>query len=68
MMTYQNIDVKDPAVFARQDGQCFQVEHCLVVVGVGQGSAHLGGQGLTTAALKLGRCVGRAVEEKFQTT
>jgi len=55
-------------VFGRQDGQGLEVEDRFVVVGVGQRPAHLGGQGLASAAFEFRGCVGGTVDEKFQTT
>jgi hypothetical protein len=55
-------------MFSWQDRQGGEVEDSFVIVGVGQGSAHLGGQGFAAATFELRRCVGRTVDEEFEST
>ena len=68
VVVYQNVNVKQPAMFARKDWQCFEVKDFLVVVSVGQGPAHLCGKGLSTSSFKLWGGIGRAVHKEFQST
>jgi hypothetical protein len=55
---YQNIDVKNPTMFAGKNGKGFEVKDLCVVEGVGKGSTHFSGQSLATAPLKFGCGIG----------